>query len=191
MNGTLEARCDSGRATLLPRARRIVARAALALLVAVPGIALASPPHGTPAHGWRKKHDPAYTGYSGRRWSDDYGIRSGRCNRAEVGAVLEGFAGGAIGATGAKGDERAVAVVVGAVIGAAIGAETGRRMDRTDRSCVGHALELAAPGQVVSWTNPSTGMSFKLTPSSTPERADGCRKFTLVAAGNFGLRDRR
>ena len=54
------------------------------------------------------------------------------------------MAGGVIGAEAGKGDQRAVAIVVGTVIGAVIGAEIGRRMDRTDRSCVGHALELAA-----------------------------------------------
>ena len=27
---------------------------------------LASPPDWAPAHGWRKKNDPAYAGYSGR-----------------------------------------------------------------------------------------------------------------------------
>lgn len=191
MNGTLEAQRESGRATLPPRTRRILARVALALLIALPCIALAAPPDGAPAHGWRSKHDPSYPGYSGRQWSDDFGIRSGRCNRAEVGAALGAVLGGAIGAEAGQDGARAVAVVVGAVIGAAIGAETGRRMDRTDRSCAGHALELAAPGQVVSWTNPNTGVSFKLTPSGTPERPGGCRKFTLVATGSFGLSEGR
>jgi surface antigen len=176
---------------LSPRARRIVARVALVLLIALPCIALATPPSWAPAHGWRKKNDPTYAGYSGRSWSDDYGVRSGRCDRAEVGAVLGGVAGGVIGAEAGKGDQRAVAIVVGTVIGAAIGAEIGRRMDKADRSCVGHALELAGPGQTVAWTNPDTGVSYKLTPADKNEGANGCRKFRLVATGGFGLSEGR
>ena len=176
---------------LTPRARRILARTLLALLIALPCIALAAPPSWAPAHGWRKKNDPTYAGYSGRSWDDDYGIRSGRCNRAEVGAVLGGVTGGVIGAETSKGDQRAVAIVVGTVIGAAIGAEIGRRMDKADRSCVGHSLELAAPGQTVTWINPNTGVSYRLTPSERAEATNGCRKFRLLATGSFGLSEGR
>jgi surface antigen len=176
---------------LSPRVRRVLGRTVLVLLLALPCIALATPPAWAPAHGWRKKHDPAYAGYSGRSWNDDYGVRSGRCDRAEIGAVLGGVAGGVIGAEAGKGDQRAVAIVVGTVIGAAIGAEIGRRMDQADRSCVGHALELAGPGQTVGWTNPDSGVSYKLTPADTAEGANGCRKFRLVATGSFGLSEGR
>lgn len=176
---------------LSPRARRIIARALLALLIALPCIALATPPTWAPAHGWREQGRSTYSGYSGRHWSDDYGVRSSRCNRAEVGAVLGGVAGGMLGAEAGKGGQRAVAIVVGTVAGAAIGAEIGRRMDEVDRSCVGHALELAAPGQTVAWTNVNTGVSFKLTPSDKPAGAGGCRKFRMVATGMFGLSEGR
>ena len=191
MNARTHALSASPLPALSPRARRIVARTALALLIALPCIALATPPSWAPAHGWRKKNDPTYAGYSGRSWNDDYGIRSGRCDRAEVGAVLGGVAGGVIGAEAGKGDERAVAIVVGTVIGAAIGAEIGRRMDKADRSCVGHALELAAPGQTVGWTNADSGVSYKLTPADKTEGTSGCRKFRLVATGSFGLSEGR
>jgi surface antigen len=173
---------------LTPRARRMLA---LPLLIALPCIALATPPSWAPAHGWRKQNDPTYAGYSGRSWEDDYGVRSGRCDRAEVGAVLGGVTGGVIGAATSKGDQRAVAIVVGAVVGAAIGAEIGRRMDQVDRSCVGHALELAVPGQAVNWINRNTGVSYQLTPSDQPEGSSGCRKFRLLATGSFGLSEGR
>jgi len=191
MNATIDALSAPPLPALTPRARRILARTLLVLLIALPCIALATPPSWAPAHGWRKKNDPTYAGYSGRSWDDDYGVRSGRCDRAEVGAVLGGVAGGVIGAETSKGDQRAVAIVVGTVVGAAIGAEIGRRMDKADRSCVGHALELAAPGQTVTWANTSTGVSYKLTPSDKPEGTEGCRKFRLVATGSFGLSEGR
>ena len=56
-------------------------------LAAVSVPLLADPPGHAPAHGWRKKNDPHYVGYTGRTWQDDYGIRSGRCNREAVGAA--------------------------------------------------------------------------------------------------------
>jgi surface antigen len=130
-------------------------------------------------------------GYSGRSWDRDYGVRSGRCDRAAVGAVLGGVAGGVIGAEASKPDQRTVAIVVGTVIGAAIGADIGRRIDQADRSCMGHALELAAPGQAVTWTNSSSGVSYQLTPADVATGSDGCRKFRLIATGAFGLSEGR
>jgi surface antigen len=177
--------------SLTPRTRRTLARVCLALLIALPCIALATPPSWAPAHGWRKKNDPTYAGYSGRQWERDYGVRSGHCDRSEIGAVLGGVAGGVIGSEVGKGDNRNAAIVVGTVIGAAIGYEIGRRMDVTDRSCVGHALELTEPGRTVTWTNPNTRVSYKLTPTEDAARADGCRKFRLVATGGFGLSEGR
>lgn len=175
-----------------PRTRRVLTRLLLVLLIALPCIALAAPPSWAPANGWRKKNDPAYAGYSGRQWERDYGVSLGRCDRAEVGAVLGGVAGGAIGAASAADSQRSIAIVVGTVVGAAIGAEIGRRMDQADRSCVGHALELAGPGQTVAWKNHNTGIAYQLTPAKdASETADGCRKFRLIATGGFGLSEGR
>lgn len=175
-----------------PRIRRVLKRLLLVLLIALPCIALAAPPSWAPAHGWRKKNNSAYAGYSGREWERDYGVRLGRCDRAEVGAVLGGAAGGVIGAAAGQDGQRAVAIVVGTVIGAAIGAEIGRRMDQADRSCVGHALELAVPGQTVAWKNHNTGIAYQLTPAKDASgTADGCRKFRLIATGGFGLSEGR
>lgn len=175
-----------------PRSRRVLTRLLLVLLIALPCIALAAPPSWAPAHGWRKKNDPAYAGYSGRQWERDYGVSLGRCDRAEVGAVLGAAAGGVIGAAAGQDGQRAVAIVVGSVIGAAIGAEIGRRMDQADRSCVGHALELAGSGQTVTWKNHNTGIAYQLTPAGDAGGvAEGCRKFRLIATGGFGLSEGR
>jgi surface antigen len=173
------------------RERRTFSRAFAILTLALPCIALAAPPSWAPAHGWRKKNDPAYAGYSGRSWNDDYGVQSGHCNREDVGAVLGGITGGAVGAEIGRDGSRAVAIVVGTVIGAAIGAEIGRRMDKTDRSCAGHALELARDGQSVTWMNAATGVTWQITPVDQAVSADGCRKFRLIATGKFGLSEGR
>jgi surface antigen len=118
-------------------------------------------------------------------------VQSGHCNREDVGAVLGGITGGVIGAEVGQDGNRAVAIVVGTVIGAAIGAEIGRRMDKTDRSCAGHALELARDGQSVTWMNAATGVTWQLTPVDQAVSVDGCRKFRLIATGKFGLSEGR
>jgi hypothetical protein len=58
-------------------------RFAAAVLAATFGVPIApsahaDPPSWAPAHGWRKKHDPDYVGYTGKKWPDDYGVVSGR-----------------------------------------------------------------------------------------------------------------
>lgn len=176
-------------------------RASLALVVAIPCAVLAAPPDWAPAHGWRKKHDPTYAGhmgYSGRDWDSDYGIESGGCDRSRIGQVPGSVTGGVVGGVvgsqvskGSAGTHRNAAIVVGTVIGATIGSEIGRRMDRTDRSCVGHSLELAEVGRSVRWTNPNTRVSYQLTPLEDVADHDGCRSFRLVAHGNFGLSEGR
>jgi surface antigen len=171
--------------------RRILPKALVVGALALPCLALATPPPWAPAHGWRKKNDPTYPGYSGHHWEYDYGVRSGHCDRAEIGAVLGGVAGAVIGSEVAKGDNRVIAMVVGTVIGAAIGSEIGRHMDKTDRYCVGHSLELAKAGQTVSWTNPTTRVSYQVTPLDRGVSGEGCRKFRLVATGGFGLSEGR
>jgi surface antigen len=95
-------------------------------------------------HGWRKQKDPHCVGHTGYSWSDDCGIRPGRCKRQADG--------GALGrAAVAERDSRLVAVVLGTTIGALIGARTGRGLDEAGRACIGHALELVDNGKPVRW----------------------------------------
>lgn len=166
---------------------------ALAAATTLPCLSLAIPPDHAPAHGWRAKNDARYAGYSGRSWDSDYGVQSGSCDRSSIGAVVGAVAGGAAGgAIGAEvGHGSTTAIVLGTVIGAAIGAEIGKRMDRTDRSCVGHALELAAGGRTVEWVNPNTRITYQIKLADEPPLANGCRRFRLVAHGAFGLSEGR
>jgi len=145
--------------------------------------ALANPPAHAPAHGWRKKHDPEYVGYTGTKWERDYDISSGHCNREEIGAVVGGVIGGAIGARTASEENRTVAVIIGAAVGALVGSRIGRQLDEADRGCFGHALEIGSAGHSVQWNNPATGVSYVVVPGAG-EKLDGksCRKFSLTAS---------
>lgn len=158
-----------------------------ALIIAAPESVLADPPPWAPAHGWRKKHDPYYVGYSGKKWENDYGVLSGRCNRSAVGAVLGGVVGGAVGSQVGGGEGRKVATILGAVLGAAIGAKIGRDMDQADRACLAHAIELVETNRNTRWSNPQTGVSYVLTPTRDYIR-DGhnCRDYNLQLSSGKG-----
>ena len=159
--------------------------AALVSLALVPVPSPAAPPDHAPAHGWRKKNDPNYVGYTGKKWQKDYGIIDGRCNTAAVGAVLGGAVGGVIGSRGSSREDRPIAIIIGTALGAVVGHTIGRELDEADRGCMGHALELAAVNQTVSWTNQATGVNYRMTPTGafTAGRTP-CREFnTVVSAG--------
>lgn len=159
--------------------RSYVLLAALVSLTFVPVPSPADPPPWAPAHGWRKKNDPDYVGYTGKKWDRDYGVLEGTCNSAAVGAVLGGAVGGAVGSRVGSERDRPVAIVVGTVIGAVIGAKVGAKIDEGDRGCMGHALELAAENKAVAWTNQATGVKYRLTPTRNfQDGKDACREFT-------------
>lgn len=145
----------------------------------------ADPPSHAPAHGWRKKHDPYYVGYNGRNWLRDYGVISGRCDREAISTVIGGVVGGAIGSTVGKGDNRVVAIILGTVVGAVIGNQIGKKMDESDRGCIGHALELSRDNRPVYWENPNSGLNYTVTPiSSFTANGLKCRNYDLSIKGN-------
>jgi surface antigen len=150
------------------------------LLLASPPALFADPPPWAPAHGWRKKHDPYYQGYTGTRWPEDYGILDGRCNREAIGAAIGGAVGGIIGSKVGEGGARTVATIIGTVLGAVMGAKLGEILDEADRACIGHALELVRDETRVSWVNPEAGVSYLLKPLGG-YRSHGmpCREFSM------------
>jgi surface antigen len=165
----------------LARSFMTLACAGAAIGLLVPHAAYGDPPPWAPAHGWRKKNDPYYTGYTGKKWEKDYGVLNGRCNREAVGAVIGGVAGGAIGSQVGRGSGRQVAIVVGTVAGAIIGANVGRDMDQADRACMGHALELVGDRRRVSWQSADGGARYLLTPVQGFEHNGmHCREFDLT-----------
>jgi surface antigen len=149
-------------------------------LVLWAGAAFADPPAHAPAHGWRKKHDPHYVGYTGVSWERDYEISSGRCNREEIATVVGAIAGGVI--ANRVGDEhKGVATIIGVIAGGVIGNRIGRELDEADRGCFGHALEIAEPGQRITWANETAGVRYEMTPGkASPQQGASCREYTLV-----------
>lgn len=165
------------------------AAAVLTLLITFP--APADPPAHAPAHGWRKKHDPEYVGYTGTKWERDYDVASGRCNREEIGAVLGAAVGGAVGSRSSD-EHRAVATILGVAIGGLLGAKIGRELDEEDRACVGHAFEIGASGKRVTWVNARTGVTYVLIPGAAPKGKDKrCRAFVLTASHGKLSEERR
>ncbi len=159
------------------------------LLLLSLGTAGATPPSHAPAHGWRKQHDPGYMGYTGKTWTQDYGIVAGRCNREAVGAVLGGVVGGAIGSKVGKGDGNKVAIIVGTALGAILGAKTGRELVQSDAACIGHALELAKDGQRVTWSD-DAGTQYRVKPlKGFSENGLPCRSFELTVGGKTAQRN--
>lgn len=152
----------------------------VAAFAAWAGPAFADPPAHAPAHGWRKKNDPHYVGYTGHEWERDYDISSGRCNREEIATVIGAIAGGAI-ANRVADEHRTVATIVGVIAGAVVGNRIGRELDEADRGCFGHALEIAQPGQRITWTNEAAGVRYEMSPgAASPRQGASCREYTLV-----------
>ena len=139
---------------------------------------LADPPSQAPAHAWRAKHDGPHIGYMGDRWNRDYGILAGHCNREAVATVL----GGVTGARAADEGSEAVATIIGAAAGALVSNRTGRKLDEADKGCFGHALEIAGPGQVVTWTNSEKGVKYEMAlGTGTEKHGDSCRAYILLS----------
>lgn len=162
----------------------------VALLLPASSATYADPPPWAPAHGWRKKHDPYYQGYSGTQWEHDYGIIAGKCNREAIGTVLGGVVGGAIGSTVGKDGNRSAAIILGTVLGAVVGNRVGKAMDDADRACIGHALELAADRRVVAWTG-AGDLNYMVTPTgSFSKNGMKCREYRLRVNGRDVHEDR-
>lgn len=150
-----------------------------------PTASLADPPPWAPAHGWRAKHDPNYTGYTGTKWPDDYGVTLGHCNRQAVGAVVGGVIGATVGSRVGGDENKRVATILGGIIGAAIGAKIGHDLDQADRGCLAQALELAPDKKRVTWATEDGRVQYRLTPiRGFTEAGRPCREYSLSATSN-------
>lgn len=162
---------------------KMISAALLCASVLASGVALSDPPDHAKAHGWRKKHDPRYVGYTGGGWEQDYGVREGSCNRKAIGTVVGAVLGGVVGSQVGEGEGRTVAIILGSVLGGVIGRAIGEELDEGDRGCIGHALELAEIGRPVRWINDRTNVSYIVTPLAIDAKdPKHCRRFKLQAS---------
>lgn len=138
-----------------------------------------------------------YTGYGGTRWSTDYGIGAGRCDRDQI-VVESSGAGQTLVQRHEENLKNRTVGIIGATGGTGLLLSTrtiGRgRLDERDRRCLGHVLELGSAGQRVGWTNSGTRRSYAVvvseySPSSAvPSGArsgsrDRCRVLVLTTVG--------
>jgi len=157
---------------------------------------LADPPPGAPArashehHGDTQgddaddDHDHEYRGGyrsdDDRLWVKDYGVVHGRCDRAVVGAVIGAAVGGAVGTSVGHEQNGAVAVLAGAGIESLVGYQIGHNLDRSDRGCIGQALELTNDGQEVRWRDDQRGIEYVVVPLRPWSHGEStCREFQL------------
>lgn len=162
---------------------RDISQSAIALLLAAALVApaVAKPPPHAPAHGYRAK-EARYKGYTGVEWEEDYGVRSGRCNTDTVLAAVGAVGGAVIANRTASAENRTIATIVGAVAGGLLGNAVGDAIDDGDRGCMGHALEVGAIGQRITWTNPRTHVAYTLKPVADLD--GGCRRFEYRPGAN-------
>lgn len=129
-----------------------------------------------------------YTGVSGIRWTSDFGVASGHCDRAAISTrtVNRTVLGNE------DRDNRGAAMLIGATIDDLVAGKLGYDLDGGDRACLGHVLEIGRSGRRVVWDNFATGVHYEVTPQSEHDEIGGlCRRFKLVAVANTGKSKRK
>ena len=106
----------------------------------------------------------AYVGWSGARWSRDFGVSSGRCNRSDIAALAVVVVQRGAAANAAMGSGRGVGTLRGTSVQTLVGVPLAYDFDDRDRDCVGHALEIGKPGKAVTWINPLTRATYIVVP---------------------------
>lgn len=114
----------------------------------------------------------------------------GACESKQTTGTIVGAAGGGLAGHWIGGFWGAAA---GALIGGLVGSQVGKSMDREDRARAEQtsqrAMEQNSTGQSATWSNPNTGHSGSVTPTSNAYVAQGgetCREFqqTVSAGGS-------
>jgi hypothetical protein len=136
--------------------------------------------------------DAGLAGYGGTRWSTDYGIAAGRCDRDAI-AVEANPGGQTLVQRHEENLKNRRVGIIGATPGTGLLLSTrlGGRLDERDRRCLGHVLELGVPGRQVGWTNGGTRQAYAVAvseysptssiPSGTrPGAKERCRVLLLT-----------
>jgi surface antigen len=153
---------------------------ALPLLLLVAGAVLAT------ASAAAKRH--YYVGVSGIRWTQDFGVLSGQCNRAAISTrtVNRTLMGNE------DRDNRGAAILIGSTIEDLVSGRLGYELDAGDRACLGEVMELGKTGHKVVWDNLGQDVHYEVTPEEAHIEISGaCRRFKLVVIADSGRSKRR
>lgn len=99
---------------------------------------------------------------------------------AVSGAVVGGVASGLLGGN-------AVAIGLSAIGGALIGGYIGHSVDHSDATNINNTLSTNATNMPSHWTNPKTGVVYRITPTSDVMTYKGnsyCRNYTATAVSH-------
>ncbi len=123
--------------------------------------------------------NPIYLGYAGKKWSRDYGVLNGYCDRQAVSAAIDDEKSSVAQVSRrSQKDGQEVATVVGSILGGSAAALAGRDMGARDRACLGQALELAGAEQSVAWSDNDRGIAYRMIPlGGFPDQGKSCREF--------------
>jgi surface antigen len=102
--------------------------------------------------------------------------------KEELGTIIGGIGGAAIGSQIGGGSGRIIAAAAGTLLGAFAGRELGKSLDKADAAEAKKAQDKAhaAPiGQQISWSNPESGHSGTVTPTrqGTDQAGNQCREY--------------
>lgn len=177
---------------------------AVALGLAVSAATVTSTPAAAQARGPASSQSASpsggYTGYGGTRWSTDYGIGSGICDRDRIVLETESAPKTLVQRHEENLKNRSVGII-GATTASGVLLSTkrlGGRLDDRDRHCLGHVLELGTTGREVRWSNPAMRQSYvavvsEVTPGARIPGATGigardrCRVLVLTTATGTGV----
>ena len=127
----------------------------------------------------------AYVGYAGRRWSTDYGVGRGRCERDRV-LVHAGGAGNDLVARHQEHLRNRTVGIIGAESSALL---LSTRMPRAvgslharDRACLTQVLEFGTTGRDISWDSREAGVRYVATLRDEPLPATQARCRVILLA---------
>lgn len=111
------------------------------------------------------------------------GGRDGGIKKSDIGTLLGGAGGAALGSQFGKGNGRVAMIAAGTLLGAFAGNQFGQSLDNADMAYHNQASHSALEGNksgiASNWSNPDTGHSGTITPTRTYQTAQGtyCREF--------------
>lgn len=121
---------------------------------------------------WQPAWAKTFIGYTGKTWTEDYGVLRGQCDAKAVAAALSaGVRFSAMAPAELNAPFQAIYNPPAPTLEAMA----------IDAYCVGHTLELVPAGQGVKWLNPISGTGVFVTPGPSSDKCRTVLGVTVVA----------